>query len=103
MIGIGAGQQSRVDCVKLAGRKVETWWMRFHPKVRELPFKAGTKRVDKTNARVRYIEVRRAPSLSSVYVCVSVCVCVYVCVVWCVVCGVCVCVGACVLIMLCVW
>lgn len=56
MIGVGAGQQSRVDCVKLAGRKVETWWMRCHPKVRQLPFKAGTKRVEKTNARVRYIE-----------------------------------------------
>eukprot|EP00434_Breviolum_minutum_P023799 symbB.v1.2.020993.t1/scaffold1759.1/size102758/9 len=32
MIGVGAGQQSRVDCVKLAGRKVATWWLRFHPK-----------------------------------------------------------------------
>ena len=34
MIGVGAGQQSRVDCVKLAGRKVATWWLRQHPKVR---------------------------------------------------------------------
>merc|ERR1719356_2143285 len=38
MIGVGAGQQSRVDCVKLAGRKVATWWMRFHPSVKELAF-----------------------------------------------------------------
>merc|ERR1719379_3119962 len=33
MVGVGAGQQSRVDCVKLAGRKVSTWRLRFHPKV----------------------------------------------------------------------
>ena len=36
MIGVGAGQQSRVDCVKLAGRKVATWWLRQHPQVRGL-------------------------------------------------------------------
>eukprot|EP00439_Symbiodinium_sp_Y106_P034841 s575_g4.t1 len=35
MVGVGAGQQSRVDCVKLAGRKVATWWLRFHPKEAE--------------------------------------------------------------------
>jgi len=56
MIGIGAGQQSRVDCVKLAGRKVETWWLRSHPKVRALPFKPTVKKVERVNARVRYIE-----------------------------------------------
>lgn len=56
MIGVGAGQQSRVDCVKLAGRKVVTWWMRQHPKVRALKFKPTVKRQDKVNARVRYIE-----------------------------------------------
>jgi len=56
MIGVGAGQQSRVDCVKLAGRKVSTWYLRFHPKVKGLPFKQGTKRQDRVNARVRYIE-----------------------------------------------
>merc|ERR1712100_655453 len=56
MIGVGAGQQSRVDCVKLAGRKVTTWWLRFHPKVLQLPFKSGVKRQDRVNARVRYIE-----------------------------------------------
>ena len=41
MIGIGAGQQSRVDCVKLAGRKLSTWRLRFHPKVKALAFKDG--------------------------------------------------------------
>merc|ERR1719401_1882105 len=56
MIGVGAGQQSRVDCVKLAGRKVATWRLRFCEKVRELKFKAGVKRQDRVNARVRYIE-----------------------------------------------
>jgi len=56
MIGVGAGQQSRVDCVKLAARKASTWRLRFHPKVMALPFKAGVKRQDRVNARVRYIE-----------------------------------------------
>merc|ERR1712190_87095 len=56
MVGVGAGQQSRVDCVKLAGRKVATWRSRFHPKVTGLKFKDGVKRQDRVNARVRYIE-----------------------------------------------
>jgi phosphoribosylaminoimidazolecarboxamide formyltransferase/IMP cyclohydrolase len=56
MVGVGAGQQSRVDCVKLAGRKVATWYLRQHPKVLALPFKGGVKRQDRVNARVRYIE-----------------------------------------------
>jgi len=56
MIGVGAGQQSRVDCVKLAGRKLSTWRLRFHPKVVGLKFKEGVKRQDRVNARVRYIE-----------------------------------------------
>ena len=47
MIGIGAGQQSRVDCVKLAGRKVAVWYLRQHPKVQALPFKAAVKRQDR--------------------------------------------------------
>ena len=62
MVGVGAGQQSRVDCVKLAGRKVETWYLRQHPKVRALPFKEGVKRQDRINARVRYIEGDMAPT-----------------------------------------
>ena len=56
VIGLGAGQQSRVDCVKLAGRKVQTWYLRRHPKVLELPFKPEIKRQERVNARVRYIE-----------------------------------------------
>ncbi len=56
MIGVGAGQQSRVDCTRLAGRKAEVWFLRQHPRVRDLPFRSGVKRVDRTNARVRLIE-----------------------------------------------
>merc|ERR1712046_15577 len=56
MVGVGAGQQSRVDCVKLAGRKLSTWRLRFHPKVMGLQFKDGVKRQDRVNCRVRYIE-----------------------------------------------
>jgi len=56
MIGVGAGQQSRVDCVKLAGRKVAVWWMRQHPKVQALRFKSTVGRQARVNARVRYIE-----------------------------------------------
>jgi len=62
MVGVGAGQQSRVDCVKLAGRKVATWWLRFHPKVQGLKFKDGVKRQDRVNARVRYIEGDMQPA-----------------------------------------
>jgi phosphoribosylaminoimidazolecarboxamide formyltransferase/IMP cyclohydrolase len=56
MIGVGAGQQSRVDCVKLASRKVSIWQLRQHSKVQNLPFKSTVKRQDRVNARVRYIE-----------------------------------------------
>lgn len=56
MIGVGAGQQSRVDCVKLAARKVNVWYLRQHPKVQSLAFKKAVKRQDRVNARVRYIE-----------------------------------------------
>jgi len=62
MVGVGAGQQSRVDCVKLAGRKVATWRLRFHPKVASLAFKNGVKRQDRVNARVRFIEGDMEPA-----------------------------------------
>ncbi len=41
-LGIGAGQQSRVDCTRLAGAKVDTWWLRRHPRIVGLPADAGT-------------------------------------------------------------
>lgn len=56
MIGIGAGQQSRVDCTKLAGAKADLWWLGTHPKVLGLRFKQGVKKQDRINWRVRYIE-----------------------------------------------
>jgi len=56
MIGIGAGQQSRIDCTKLAGAKADLWWLGVHPKVLGLPFKKGIKRQERINFRVRYIE-----------------------------------------------
>ncbi|PRP84548.1 putative bifunctional purine biosynthesis protein PURH [Planoprotostelium fungivorum] len=56
MIGVGAGQQSRVDCAKLAGKKLSNWWLRFHPKIRGIKFNAGTKRVDRINTRVHVID-----------------------------------------------
>ncbi len=57
-IGIGAGQQSRIDCVKLAKQKATTWYLRQHPFCIGLfdQFKEGTKRQVKTNAVVKYIE-----------------------------------------------
>jgi phosphoribosylaminoimidazolecarboxamide formyltransferase/IMP cyclohydrolase len=56
MIGIGAGQQSRVDCTKLAGAKSDVWHLGRHPKVLGLSFKPELKRQDRINWRVRYIE-----------------------------------------------
>jgi phosphoribosylaminoimidazolecarboxamide formyltransferase/IMP cyclohydrolase len=56
MIGIGAGQQSRVDCTKLAGAKADVWHLGRHPKVLGLHFKPGVRRQERINWRVRYIE-----------------------------------------------
>lgn len=50
VIGLGAGQQSRIHCTRLAGDKADNWWLRHHPRVLALPFKKGTKRADKANA-----------------------------------------------------
>ena len=54
--GVGAGQQSRVDCTKLAGAKSDIWHLRHHPKVRGLRFRADVKRQQRINWRVRCIE-----------------------------------------------
>ena len=56
MIGIGAGQQSRVDCTKLAGGKADVWQLQQHPQVQALTFKDTVKLQDRINWRVRYIE-----------------------------------------------
>lgn len=54
-IGIGAGQQSRIHCTRLAGNKADIWWIRQHPKVMALPFKPGIRRADRDNAIDVYI------------------------------------------------
>ena len=54
-IGIGAGQQSRIHCTRLAGNKADIWWFRQHPKVMALPFKPGIRRADRDNAIDVYI------------------------------------------------
>lgn len=50
VIGLGAGQQSRIHCTRLAGDKADNWWMRFHERVLGIKWKKGTKRPDKSNA-----------------------------------------------------
>ena len=54
-IGIGAGQQSRIHCTRLAGSKVDEWWLRQCPKVMNLPFKKGIRRADRDNTINIYI------------------------------------------------
>ena len=54
-IGIGAGQQSRIHCTRLAGSKADTWWLRQCPKVMNLPFKEGIRRADRDNTIDVYI------------------------------------------------
>ena len=54
-IGIGAGQQSRVHCTRLAGNKADFWFLRQHPKTMNLPFKEGIRRADRDNTIDVYI------------------------------------------------
>lgn len=54
-IGIGAGQQSRIHCTRLAGQKADTWWLRQCPKVMDLPFKKDIRRADRDNTIDLYI------------------------------------------------
>ena len=54
-IGIGAGQQSRIHCTRLAGSKADEWWLRQCPKVMNLPFKKGIRRADRDNTINVYI------------------------------------------------
>jgi len=55
VIGLGAGQQSRIHCTRLAGDKADNWWFRQHPKIFEFKWKKGTKRPDKSNAIDLYV------------------------------------------------
>ena len=54
-IGVGAGQQSRIHCTRLAGTKADTWFLRQHEKVLNLPFRADIKRADRDNVIDGYI------------------------------------------------
>ena len=54
-IGIGAGQQSRIHCTRLAGQKADNWWLRQSPQVMNLPFVDGIRRADRDNAIDLYI------------------------------------------------
>ena len=54
-IGIGAGQQSRIHCTRLAGNKADIWWLRQHPKVMNLPFIENIRRADRDNTIDIYI------------------------------------------------
>src|SRR5512145_1276344 len=55
-IGVGAGQQSRVHCVRLAGGKADLWYLRQHPSVLNLPFAPGIKRPDRDNAIDQFLQ-----------------------------------------------
>lgn len=55
VIGIGAGQQSRIHCTRLAGDKADNWWLRQHPKVMNMKFKKGVKRAEISNAIDNYV------------------------------------------------
>jgi len=55
-IGIGAGQQSRVHCARLAGGKADLWYLRQHPRVLNLPFVPGIRRADRDNAIDQFLQ-----------------------------------------------
>jgi phosphoribosylaminoimidazolecarboxamide formyltransferase/IMP cyclohydrolase len=63
-LGIGAGQQSRVDCTRLAGEKTDSWWLRGHPTVRALAFSPEVRRQDRINWQIRFIEGDLTPDES---------------------------------------
>ncbi len=56
VIGVGAGQQSRVHCTRLAGTKADRWFLRQHPTVLELDFKPEVNRAERNNAIDQYLE-----------------------------------------------
>jgi phosphoribosylaminoimidazolecarboxamide formyltransferase/IMP cyclohydrolase len=66
-IGVGAGQQSRIHCVRLAGQKADLWWLRQHPAVLDLPFKPGIKRPDRDNAIDQFLRDDVTPKEKSAW------------------------------------
>lgn len=63
VIGVGSGQQNRVDCVRLAGKKAAFWMLRQHPRVQTLKFKPEVKRPERNNAIERFINGREIDDL----------------------------------------
>uniref|UniRef100_A0A3Q3FSQ2 5-aminoimidazole-4-carboxamide ribonucleotide formyltransferase/IMP cyclohydrolase n=1 Tax=Kryptolebias marmoratus TaxID=37003 RepID=A0A3Q3FSQ2_KRYMA len=55
VVGIGAGQQSRIHCTRLAGDKADNWWLRHHPRVLDMRFRSGVKRAEMANAIDQYV------------------------------------------------
>lgn len=55
VVGIGAGQQSRIHCTRLAGEKADNWWLRQHPNVSGMKFKKGVKRAEISNCIDNYV------------------------------------------------
>jgi phosphoribosylaminoimidazolecarboxamide formyltransferase/IMP cyclohydrolase len=55
-VGVGAGQQSRIDCTRIACQKADVWKLRQHPSIRAMRFKSGVKRQDRINWRIRVVE-----------------------------------------------
>ncbi len=66
-IGVGAGQQSRIHCVRLAGQKADLWWLRQHPEVLELPFRPDAKRPDRDNAIDQFLREDVTPNEKSAW------------------------------------
>ncbi len=64
-IGVGAGQQSRIHCTRLAGNKADIWWLRQHPKVLSLPFREELGRPDRDNAIDVYLTERPEDAFSA--------------------------------------
>lgn len=62
IIGVGAGQQSRIHCTRLAGQKADRWFLRQHPAVLEMKFKANVKRAEQNNAIDQYLEESLSPA-----------------------------------------
>lgn len=61
VIGVGAGQQSRIHCTRLAGSKADLWWLRQHPSVLGMKFKPGFSRPDKDNAYDLFLQTDVTP------------------------------------------
>lgn len=62
VIGVGAGQQSRIHCTRLAGAKADNWFLRQHPAVLGMRFKAGVGRAERNNAIDQYLEEWLSPA-----------------------------------------